>query len=192
MRLTAYDLWRLVRGLGVGWQELASVGVAFGDGFRLDAGPTRFGFRLRQRPSGACALLVEVPAGPARCGVHPMRPAACRLYPFHLALDDDGYQIEFGAGAACPPAEARGWKLAVAGAQLATDEEVGEHALYTHVLKRWDEAAGRARARLDAGQFVDWSSRLYDALSALQSGARSDWHLDAVRLVRGFALPGAA
>jgi hypothetical protein len=178
--LSGYDLWRLQRALGVPWDDLVTVGVAFGDGFRLDGGPTRYGFRLKQKPSGACTFLVELPGGHSRCGVRGTMPAACRVYPYHVNLVEEWYDVYFGGNAVCPPAEAYQWKQRAPSVLPQLDEEVGERALYQRVLARWDT---RVEAPVEAEAFVRFTARVYEAIEPLRRGERGEWQPAAYQLV---------
>jgi Fe-S-cluster containining protein len=54
-------------------------------GFRLQpSGREAMLILDRKVPSGACVFLVELPAGPARCGAYGYRPRACRTFPTAL------------------------------------------------------------------------------------------------------------
>lgn len=142
MALTAFDLCRLVDAFGVPWGELARIGVAHSGGFRLDPGPTRWGFRLRQRDDGSCLFALGSPV--TRCAAHPARPSACRIYPLHVALGADGaIAVALGNDAACPPAEAAVWSEHAAPALV--ELEVAEHARWLALVERWEATLDRRR-----------------------------------------------
>jgi Fe-S-cluster containining protein len=132
--LTAFDLNRLCDRLGVPWPELAVAGVAFSGGFRLDSTQSRWNFRLRQRPSGACILAVGETY--LRCAVHPSRPAACRIYPYYVGLREEGVRVGLGNNAACPPSLGLGWAERARTASL--DAEVAEHQRYQSLVEAWE------------------------------------------------------
>ncbi len=139
--VTAFDLCRLMDAFGLTWPELVSLGVAFGNGFRLDPGPTRWGFRLNQRLSGRC--LFAVGDDFLRCGAHAVRPSACRVYPFHVAPRDDGALVALGNNVVCPPDEAAAWSRLASAEQMAPD--LAEHARYRQLISRWEESLDRRR-----------------------------------------------
>jgi Fe-S-cluster containining protein len=148
--LTAFDLCRLVDALGVPWEELAQIGVAHSGGFRLDEGPTRWGLRLRQRDNGSCLFALD--GAITRCAAHPARPSACRIYPLHVALGEDGgIAVALGNDAACPPAEAEVWS-AHARSEL-VELEVAEHARWLDLVERWEATLDRAR---DIDELLDF------------------------------------
>jgi Fe-S-cluster containining protein len=140
--LTAFDVNRLTDALAVPWQELAVAGVAFSGGFRLDATQTRWNFRLRQRPGGACVLAVG--GEYLRCGVHAERPSACRVYPLYVGLRDDGIRVGLGNNAACPPALAMAWSEQAAPSLV--EPEIAEHQRYQELIQRWEAALSEKRA----------------------------------------------
>jgi hypothetical protein len=189
--LSAFDVWQLERGLGLAWAQFAECGVAFSDGFRLDHRPTRYGFRLRARPGGACTLLVETPGGFGRCGAHALAPSRCRLYPYHIKLTES-YEVHWGDNALCPPSPTAKWRARAGEAIAAVDEEIGEWALGRRVLARWDRAVVEGGGALSASEFVRWTGRLYDQIAPLRRGERAEWQAAAYRLVDAFDLPGAA
>jgi Fe-S-cluster containining protein len=141
--LTAFDVLRLMDALSVPWQELATLNVAHSGGFRLDGGPTRWGFRLRQRPSGSCVLTVGDEF--LRCAAHASRPAACRIYPFYVGLRDDGVRVVLGNDAVCPPSLGAGWAELAAPERVAA--EVAEFARQQTLIESWEAAlAGKREA----------------------------------------------
>jgi Fe-S-cluster containining protein len=149
--LTAFDVNRLTGALGVPWQELAVAGVAFSGGFRLDATATRWSLRLRQRPDdGRCVLAVG--GEYLRCGVHAARPGACRVYPLHVGLRDDGVHVGLGNNAVCPPAAAMAWAQRAQPALVQAD--VDEHARYAELVARWEATLEEKRSVDDFLEFA--------------------------------------
>jgi hypothetical protein len=71
------------------------------------------------------------------------------------------------------------------------DEDEGEWALWTSVLRRWDEGIRFVPPGqpLETEQFVRWLEALYQAIEPLRQGPRADWQLAAYALVDRFPLP---
>ncbi len=187
------DLWRLARGLGVPWQALVELDhhqIGLFDGFRLDRGARHYLFVLKRRASGACHLLIEIDDQHRRCGVHALRPMACRRYPLVDSDAPDG--AEFGAHAICPPEKAEIYRAAIPDLRAQIDEPQGERALYQRVLWRWDHLARvtPTDAAMRPDDFYDWVSRVYDAIEPMRSGDRGAWQPAAYLLVDEFPLPG--
>jgi Fe-S-cluster containining protein len=151
--LTALDLCRLVDALGVPWQELATIGVAHSGGFRLDPGATRWSFRLRQREDGRCLMALEGEI--TRCAVHAARPSACRIYPLHVALGEDGgIAVALGWDAVCPEEQAAVWSEH-ARPEL-VELEVAEHARWLGLVEKWEATLDRAR---EPDELLDFTRR---------------------------------
>jgi hypothetical protein len=128
-------LCRLVDAFRVPWRELAILGVAFGGGFKLDPGPTRWGFRLRQKSDQSCVFAV---GEMIRCGARAVAPAACRVYPFHVALRDDGVHVVMGNDAACPVEEAAAWSTLASPSGERIQRELDEFDRYQQMIERWE------------------------------------------------------
>ena len=113
--VNGYELRRLRRALGVPWDALVRVEEAptlHGLGFRLNRAPLwrRFYLLRRSAPDGtlgACHLLLEIGGVHRRCGVHALRPGACRIYPLLPNVEEPhgGY---VSGHAICPPERAEG------------------------------------------------------------------------------------
>lgn len=191
--LSGYDLWRLCRGLGTPWDALAELAEErhpLHFGFRLDRSTVHFHFRLKRRASGACGLLLELPGGHRRCGVHALRPGACRAYPF-TARDADPEAIAIGGHAICPPERAARYLAAAPAMRPLLDEDAAEEALFSRVLARWDllarhTAPERPRALDDYLGFVD---KAYRAVEPLRQGERRAWQPAAYRIVDALDVP---
>lgn len=199
--LSSYDLYRLVRALGVPWQLVAEARPQSDGPVLLDpARGERFALRLRARADESCTLLVRLPSGHARCGAYEARPSTCRVYPFHVALQAGSrpeYDVAVGRGALCPPAAAgRFAQAATATATTAAlDEEIAERALELRLLARWEAAVAASRRPLQPGDFVAWSALLHEVLEAVRGApgeARGRWQLDAYRVIDGFPLAMAS
>jgi Fe-S-cluster containining protein len=148
--LSAFDVVRLCDALGVPWQQLATLNVAFSGGFRLDLGPTRWGFRLRQRSSGSCVLTIGDEF--LRCAAHASRPAACRLYPFYVGLRDEGVRVVLGGDAVCPPSLGAEWAALAAPALV--EAEIAEHARHQSLIEAWDASLAQKREADDFLRFA--------------------------------------
>src|SRR5262245_17734466 len=97
------DLVRLTLALGLPWQAVVRTKTQKSMlffGFRLDGGPLYFHFYLHRRESGACQFLLEIEGGYRRCGVHALRPDACRIYPLNSHGEADP---TLTGDAICPP-----------------------------------------------------------------------------------------
>jgi hypothetical protein len=178
-----YDLFRLVRGLMLPWRalvELVEHPGAAARGFYLDTGEGArcYGFRLRQRPGGACQLLLELAEGHRRCGAH-----ALRL----IASDDEPYGSWVWGMALCPDDSRARFTRALPLLRPLVDEDLAEGQLYFRVLQRWNRAA----AGHDVDQYVAWLLDLYGAIEPLRRGERGEWQLLAYRLIAEFPLPAA-
>jgi hypothetical protein len=187
VELNGHDLWRLCRALGADWEELVTVEES-PNGFRLDGGHRRWGFRLRRNAAGACLLSIDTPGHYHRCGVYGLEPSSCRVYPYHVQLlDGPLYQVALGANARCPAPQALVYRARIDEAVAMLDEQIGEQALYARLVARWD--AGVERAAFEPAQFVLWTSALYDAVEPLRARERGLWQLAAYERVDGFPLP---
>jgi Fe-S-cluster containining protein len=190
--VTGYDLWRLTANLGVPWASLVELGFeksALYDGFRLDRGPKHYHFTLKRRASGACEFLLELGDAYRRCGVHALRPGACRRYPLVPSDVPDG--VEFGNHAICPEPQAARYRAALVELRPQAEEPDAEHGLYRHLLSRWDLLARfvPVETPLTVDQFCDWAAGVYQAIEPLREGARADWQPRAEKLVEEFPLP---
>jgi Fe-S-cluster containining protein len=194
--VTGFELCRLASGLGVPWRAIADLSSerdARHDAFRLDRGPAWHLFVLKRRASGACLFLVEIDDTHRRCGVHPLRPGPCRMYP--LVVGDDG--LEIGEAALCPAEPAAIYQDALVELRPIADERLADRALYRRALARWEALAARTPAArpLTAEIFVDWIGRLAAALDPLRNtergerGERGAWQPAAYLLIDAFPLP---
>jgi Fe-S-cluster containining protein len=165
--VSGFDLVRLCRGLGVPWDRLVELRhtdfPAF-DGFRLDAGPRHHHFVLRRRENGACLLLVEIDDKHRRCGVHALRPDACRRYP--LVLDGSG-AISLAEHARCPEPQARAYAAGAEDLRAAIAATEEERALYAIAVARWDQRARTASMPLAPSLFLTWIGAVSDALAGI-------------------------
>ncbi len=81
--LNAYDVWRIKSTLNIPVREFVGLGnwdkSVPSHGVRI--GAERFTMILKRRMDRSCAFLLRV--GPQRrCGIHGVRPDACRIFPF--------------------------------------------------------------------------------------------------------------
>jgi Fe-S-cluster containining protein len=194
VHLCGHDLWRLMRGLDLPWTAIAELAPLYPSPppicFRLDRGPPRHCFTLRRKPSGPCHFLLELHGGLRRCGVHALRPWACRAYPLEVGRDAPDGALVFHA--ACPTNGLQKYVAALPELRPVLHDDRGEWLLYREVLRRWDQLAERVPEErpLTPDLFVEWTNRLYDGLEPLRRPERGEWQLDAYRFVAEFPLPG--
>jgi Fe-S-cluster containining protein len=191
--ISGHDLWRLTRALGVPWQELVTLRRTPDDwveSFRLHAGGERQAFLLRKKPSGGCALLLELPDGSQRCGAHAARPLACRVYPFHSAWRAPT-GIDFVPHALCPTIQRARYELRKGAMADEVIDTLAERALHIRAVERWEIAAGErtADSAFTADEYVAWLFRVFEAVEALRAGRREQWQPRALALIAGFLLP---
>jgi Fe-S-cluster containining protein len=175
VELTGADLWRLVRALGIPWQD-AAIAAPSEPGFAL---------RLKQRANGACVFAVELADEFTRCGVHALKPLRCRVYPYYVEHDPPAYRVGVGTDARCPELQAR----AFAAARGWLDDDVAEQALEARARRRF--AAVVPPVAVTADRYVDWVLRLHDALAPLRAAGsgREAWQLAAYRVIDEFPAP---
>lgn len=190
--VNAHDVWRLARALGLPWRALVRVRPTpstWMESFTLDAGGRKQALHLLRAADGACALLVTLPDGARRCGVHASRPLACRLYPYRGDWTQ-GAPIRLQTDAICPAPQRAAWdahKRLAAGDVAA---QVGERHLYMRALSRWEQAA-RTRPPSQpyaVDDFVRWSFALYDAIERVRP-AGDGLSAAAAEVIATFALP---
>ncbi len=189
-----HDLWRLVRALNVPWDAVAEIAPQYpapaSMSFRLSSAPERRAFSLKRRASGACHFLLELGDGYRRCGVHALRPWACRSYP----LVADAEVARGGAlldHACCPVEGLEAYQAAVDEMLPTLEADRGEEWLYLRVLERWEQAARQAPPErpIAVETWVAWLCAVYDAIEPLRAGERGDWQLAAYERVAAFPLP---
>jgi Fe-S-cluster containining protein len=140
VEVNGFDLLRLLRGLGLPWDAVARIEGQASPmffGFRLDSGPTHFHFFLRRRPSGACQFLLELDGGHRRCGVHALRPGACRIYPL---LASEGGSI-VGSHVLCPPERRAMYEAARPSLQSLVDDDKAAQSRWALAIEAWDQTA---------------------------------------------------
>lgn len=188
-----YDLYRLVRTLGLSWTQLVYAGeelTLYTYSFRLDSGPRRFSLRLYRRPSGACQFLLQLPNKLQRCGIHPARPHACRQYPFKADVRHES-RIDFISHAVCPPPQREAWEGRRATMVEEVVDEAAELELSVRAMKRWDAMAEKApphQPRL-VREYAEWILGLYATLEPLREGPRSEWHQRVAEAIDAYPLP---
>ena len=168
--MSGFDLWRLARGLQLGWQEVAEVRAerAYWEGFALHAGAARFGLFLRTRPrSEICHFLLQLPGGARRCGAHAARPMACRFYPYQP--NESGRELAMMTQAMCPAPSLAWFDERRSQAQAMVQEELAERQLYLFAVARWNQHLAKSPHRYDAEVYVDWLFKLYDGLLPLRA-----------------------
>jgi Fe-S-cluster containining protein len=156
VEVNGFDLLRLMNGLGMPWDAIVRVEIqphALFAGFRLDSGPQHHHFYLKRRESGACQFLLEL-SPHRRCGVHGLRPGACRLYP--LRPNESGSVV--GSHALCPPPQRELYQLARPKLQAIVDEDSAAEAKWFATVREWDEKmVSVARGQpLPMAEFLDW------------------------------------
>jgi len=110
--VTGYDAWLIATQLRLAMEQFL---VRFepnqptAECFRLDRSDRCFDIALAKRNEdqerAACVFWLALPHGYGRCGIYPLRPLVCQVYPTFLA---DGL-VHLRTDALCPP---RGWNLA--------------------------------------------------------------------------------
>ncbi|HXU69085.1 MAG TPA: YkgJ family cysteine cluster protein [Polyangia bacterium] len=183
--IDGFELVRLMRAVGGEWRELVdleSMRSPLFLGFRIDAGAEHWSLYLRRHDDGACRFLVG-PDGARRCGVHVVRPGACRAYPGAL---DEGRPF-VSVHAICPPERAAAWGALLAREPESLWDDEADRALWLRTLRRWDLCVRRAPRSVD--DFVAWIDALDARLAPLRSGERGRWQLAAYACIDDFPLP---
>lgn len=193
--ITGFDLWRMMRSLGLPWQSVAVVRSdyeSFWDAFGLDETGQRHGLFLRTRSTGDCQFLLGLPEGRPRCGAYAARPLACRVYPFK-AIAEPGrpFALELLHHAMCPPRERAGFERLAPSFEPRVTAELLERELYLFAVRRWNGVAATVPRQQPWGavEFVDWIVRLYDAVHPLRTGPFESWQGAARALIGSFPLP---
>ena len=84
------------------------------------------GARLRRRDDASCVFAVAA-GGSWRCGIEGDKPRSCRVYPYHVAVGDDGaWAAALGRDAACPPARGEAWAARVDDERARLDAAIAE------------------------------------------------------------------
>jgi Fe-S-cluster containining protein len=84
------------------------------------------GARLRRRDDGRCVFAVAV-GGSYRCGIEHDKPRACRVYPYHVAVAEDGsWTAALGNDAACPLPRNEAWAARVGEERATIDAAIRE------------------------------------------------------------------
>ena len=99
------------RDVPVGEDEVAALASMLGVPTHAFAVDGEAGARLRRRDGdGACMFAVAV-GGSYRCGVEgEAKPRACRVYPYHVAVDEAGaWTAAYGNDAVCPLPRDAAW-----------------------------------------------------------------------------------
>ena len=99
------------RDVPVGEDEVAALASMLGVPAHAFAVDGEAGARLRRRDGdGACVFAVAV-GGSYRCGVEgEAKPRACRVYPYHVAVDEAGaWTAAYGNDAVCPLPRDAAW-----------------------------------------------------------------------------------
>lgn len=191
--VNAHDVWRLMRALDVPWRALVRVRPTpstWMESFTLDGSGKKQALHLLRAADGACSLLATLPGGARRCGVHALRPLACRLYPYRGDWSP-GAPIRMQADAICPAPQRAAWD---AHKRLAADDvvaQVGERHVYMRALARWEQAA-RTRSPAQpyaVDDFLRWSFALYDAIERVRPDGGDGFSAAAAEAIATFPLP---
>ena len=197
--VTGFDLHRLATSLRL--DPMALVTTAPSDetdddlGFCLaPGGPTKT-LILRQRGTTRrrCALLLGSLGAndETRCGVYPIRPAACRSYPGEFSPDGEG-QVQRRSIARCPvgsftPSSGQDPTLneamdASTWAPLIRDEQIGLD-IHRIVTWRWNRHVLACGRRRSLAEFVGYLMEVHERLAPVWRAIvdRPDWpsHRDA-------------
>jgi Fe-S-cluster containining protein len=181
--IQGFDLWRLVRGLQLPWDEVAEARPADWDGFAVDGSESRLGLWLRPREAEVCRFLLTLPGGQQRCGAHSARPLACRVYPY-TPSDNNQLGVELMRRALCPPSHREHFAAQLPAVPEAIAGELAERPLYQLAIARWNDGVAAAGRRFVAAHFAAWVLRLYDAIWPLRSS--DEWRPEAARLISEF------
>lgn len=191
--VNAHDVWRLTRALAVPWEALVCVRptpATWMESFTLDASGKKQALHLVRAAGGACGLLVTLPDGARRCGVHALRPLACRLYPYRGDWTP-GAPVRLQSDAVCPAAQHAAWDVERHAAVDDVAAQVDERRVYMRALARWNQAA---RTRPPAqpyavDDFLRWSFGLYDAIERVRTDGGPGLAAAAAAVIATFPLP---
>ncbi|HME81646.1 MAG TPA: YkgJ family cysteine cluster protein [Candidatus Eremiobacteraceae bacterium] len=194
VNLSGFDVWTIARGTNLAPQQFVDIAQeheATGIGFKLDATKTTFAMVLAKNPGRdgkqQCAFLMEIGDGVCRCGIYPLRPAACRVFPARLR---DG-AVTFRDDIVCPKEsfnadalDAPAWRMSLLRSQM-------EWAVYAAVVHRWNELAcstPRGETRTPDEYYAFLMDR-YARLDALEHDLQPD---ELCVLIEGWGQPAAA
>ncbi|MBV9440074.1 MAG: YkgJ family cysteine cluster protein [Candidatus Eremiobacteraeota bacterium] len=107
--VTPFDAWRIARDQLLAFEAFVEPCItprSVEHGFRL-SGQDRYSLVLRRHPieAAACTFLAHVSEEFKRCGIYPVRPLVCRVYPFEIR----GGSIDIRTDARCKPSD---WDMA--------------------------------------------------------------------------------
>jgi Fe-S-cluster containining protein len=171
--LSGHDVWTIATQLHLAPGQFVTIAQeheATGIGFKLDATKMTFSLVLAKRPGSdgrqQCTFLLELPDGTGRCGIYPLRPSACRVYPAQLRDGD----VVFRDGIVCPKGawnvpsdDLPAWRTSLLRSQM-------EWAVYATVVHHWNEQAvltPRAEMRTPDDYYVYLLDR-YERVHALE------------------------
>ncbi len=161
--VTGSDVVRIARSLSLEpWRFTVPIRAPddADDGFILDASGARFRLALARRAAagspngGTCAFLLPL-AGGARCGLGPLRPDACRLFPLHV--EDEAIGIE-PTGCTCDWAD----EAPDGDAPAALESSRKARAQYAGLVARWN-AFVRSQPEAVSLEARDFARFLLDA-----------------------------
>lgn len=184
VNLSGFDVWKIASGTKLAPHQFVTIAQeseATGIGFKLDATKMTFAMVLAKNPgrdgTQQCSFLMEFGDGVCRCGIYPLRPSACRVFPARLregavAFRDDIVcpKDSFSVDGIDEPA----WRMSLLRSQM-------EWAVYARVVHRWNEIAGRVpRGEMRTPEeYYAFLIERYDKLAEIESDL-SPHELDAV------------
>jgi Fe-S-cluster containining protein len=184
--VTGYDAWLIATQLRLAMEQFL---VHFEPArttpqcFRLDRSARYFDIALAKRKedgeSAACVFWLALPHGYGRCGIYPLRPLVCQVYPTSLA---DGL-VRLRTDVLCPP---RGWNLARLDLARWRQRLMWFHVqqeIYCYAVGRWNHwvDAREPESAVPASVYLGYLTALYTRLDQVWkglSGADRDLVLD--------------
>jgi len=174
VNLSGFDVWKIARGTKLAphhFVNIAQEHEATGIGFKLDATKMTFAMVLAKNPgrdgTQQCSFLMEFGNGVCRCGIYPLRPSACRVFPARLR---DG-EVAFRDDIVCPKdsfntsaIDEPAWRAQLLRSQM-------EWAVYARVVHRWNEMAVRTPCgeMRTPEEYYAFLMERYDKLAEIES-----------------------
>lgn len=177
VNLCGYDVWLVSTRLRLRPEEFA-VPVLLKDpgnaGFRLEPSGRQYALALDKRrwgsrgkvsERGPCIFLVRMTDGVERCGIHAIRPVACRVYPMAVRNADLAQRSD----AMCPAGswvlderQKREWHRSLSLGRMQFD-------IYAEVLARWNARVDAAASgtRFSILEFFDYLLNVYEPIERL-------------------------
>ena len=177
VNLCGHDVWLISTQLRLRPEEFTVVvsqdNASLG-GFRLEPNGKNYGLGLDKRrwgsrgkvtQRGPCIFLIRMKTGVERCGIHAIRPVACRVYPMSILNDE----LKQSPQALCPAGswvlDARQeleWRRSLNSGRMQFD-------IYSEVLARWNERvdAAPAATHFSILEFYAYLLNAYDRIERL-------------------------